>query len=641
LLWAGLFLFGFFGLVMFGIVYLTSPGSIQNTNKFEDIPINISHYGLFDLGVVDVNQDSKLDLFTSNHSGKQSVLVNQGVNKFDDVFSDLKLDQDQSFPGLTVLPDGPSMRKAGLYIYWQGPSIFVHAYKIDSLGAVTGKIEIKSPIKIEQKNNIKTTVKQEVVEKGVTSSTIEFDIKGDGHFSFKPHIHALPVRFNFENSLAPESIFVGSQTISPSTSDFNINMKDRHGLAWVDFNDDGFSDVYITRGGLRGWMGRMPEDYWDEFFISNDKKFDEIGKKIGFIKDGCSGREVEWIDYNLDNKLDLYVVCGKSREYQPNKLFEQMADGHFKDVAEQVGLNISSEGSFVWLDVDLDNDLDFFWVESAGFYLYENQDGKFVAHRLGSTPAGHYSKNLTVADFDADGDFDVFSVSPDGNFLCVNVNGQYVLANPVAWGLPEKSVAANWLDYNNDGLKDLHTIPDGLYLQSELGKFEQTSKFSFKENKYSYSKLKDALASWFDMDNDGKRDLMLALNFSIGKEWWANKIAKIHGASDKQEGLKSYWQTSLMRSAISNSNHWLQIDLNGLAGNRPGIGSLVTVSTNDFSQTQQVGVSEGSRYSQGHYRLYYGLGDFSQPVTVRIKWSDGYAQELKNIKSNQLLLVKR
>ena len=80
-----------------------------------------------------------------------------------------------------------------------GPSIIVRANNIDSKDKISGKVEIMSPLVINNKKNFKAKVKSETLENGVTRSIIEFRGTGDGHFSFKPYLHALPIKFRFES----------------------------------------------------------------------------------------------------------------------------------------------------------------------------------------------------------------------------------------------------------------------------------------------------------------------------------------------------------------------------------------------------------------------------------------------------------
>jgi len=83
------------------------------------------------------------------------------------------------------------------------------------------------------------------------------------------------------------------------------------------------------------------------------------------------------------------------------------------------------------------------------------------------------------------------------------------------------------------------------------------------------------------------------------------------------------------------------IDLVGSAGNPQAIGARVTLVTPDGKQVQQVGASEGAYLSQGHYRLYFGLGTGDKISALKIHWPDGSLEELHNIKMDTLLTIKQ
>ena len=65
------------------------------------------------------------------------------------------------------------------------------------------------------------------------------------------------------------------------------------------------------------------------------------------------------------------------------------------------------------------------------------------------------------------------------------------------------------------------------------------------------------------------------------------------------------------------------------------------VVTSEGVQRQQVGQAEGSIRSQGHYRLYFGLGKQQTVNSVKVFWPDGQLQEIKNPASDQLLVIQQ
>jgi hypothetical protein len=329
------------------------------------------------------------------------------------------------------------------------------------------------------------------------------------------------------------------------------------------------------------------------------------------------------------------VVCGRGKKSYPNQLFQQTAGGNFIEVAEKVGLDIGPMGSFLWLDADLDDDTDLFWSDSRGFFLYKNESGTFSpTHLVSSRP----TVKLTMADYDNDGDLDIFSASPAGNVLFINTGKTFSAVAPFSLGLPEKSETANWVGYQNDGFLDLHTVPDGLYMQRKKGEFISTSQLNITSSRLSPFRQSGARVAWFDVDNNGTRDLLIATEYRIKNRKWAKWLAKVTGSDQRLGGLWSFWETALFINKNA-ENHWLQVQVTGPPGNREAIGALVTLQTANGKQLQQVGIADGSHYSQGHYRLYYGLGRHPGTLSLRVDWPDGKSTELANPEVDRLLKI--
>jgi hypothetical protein len=620
--------------------HISCSSSMNTANGYDKIPLQIAHYSLFDIGVSDINSDNLLDIFTSNHSSPQSVLINNGKGEFSDVFSSLHLEQDQRFPGFASLEEEPTPTRPGLFINWVGPNLVVRTKAIAGVESVSGIIEVHSSVKLIQQDRFDVTVNPNNAFPGVTRTTVKFSGQGDGYFVIRPYIHALPITFKLDPPLVPLQIYLGPKQITPQSREFTFLLRDRHGMAWADVNADGAVDLFITRGGLKGLMRKTPYQFWEELFLSGKRGFTEIGVEFGFSKKGCPGRQAAWIDYDGDGLLDVYVACGRRGETHPNRLYKQQVNGHFVEVANEVGLDINSEGSFLWLDVDSDGAMDLFWAGREGFSVYKNERHKFVPIYLGSNPSryGDISK-LSAADFDNDLDLDVFAASPGGNLLFVNSQGNFTQVDPAKLGLPAKSLTANWVDYDNDGLQDLHAIPGGLVRQLDSGQFVSTEQLDAEGNIFSLWRMSKARCSWFDIDNDGRRDLLVAIENTRRKRRWLQWIWDIRDSIFEHKKSERFWNVSLFRNHDV-KNHWLQVKLVGPRGNRPAIGARVQVRVANRTQVSQVGGAEGSHYSQGHYRMYFGLGQASSPKYVRVIWPDGRIDEIEHPKADQLLVVK-
>ena len=156
--------------------------------QFDEQEIALSAFGMFDLGVVDANGDGLLDVFTSNHSGVQSLLLNRGNLQFDDVLSAWGLEQDKNFPGLAVVANELQPSKPGLYIDWRGPGVIVRSHGL--VAGARGNITLLSPVELQDSDQFQVEVDTEALPSGATSSHISFSASTDGYILFRPINHA-------------------------------------------------------------------------------------------------------------------------------------------------------------------------------------------------------------------------------------------------------------------------------------------------------------------------------------------------------------------------------------------------------------------------------------------------------------------
>jgi hypothetical protein len=89
---------------------------------------------------------------------------------------------------------------------------------------------------------------------------------------------------------------------------------------------------------------------------------------------------------------------------------------------------------------------------------------------------------------------------------------------------------------------------------------------------------------------------------------------------------------------MGNTNHWLGIDLVGVASNADGIGAVVFV---DAGGTRQVRFQGGGMHSgsQDHRRLHFGLAGNTVIDQILIKWPSGLQQTLTDVSADQVLEI--
>jgi hypothetical protein len=642
------------------------------------LPVDVVRQ-VYDLGVVDANGDGILDLYSSNHNYRQVLLIADGKGGYRDVLTEWGLDQSRALPGAEQSWEAPVMVKPGFYIFWVGDTLRLVAHRLEELGPVRGVARFFNLVEIVSKDGFET--KNQVhrpSSEGVDESALEFSASRSGQATLYLHARGAPVTFRIDAPWARTNVFVGSQGVVPSplvvdatgsSSDqvacatncltFELTLRDRHSMVWADYDGDGSLDVFINRGALGGQLRKYPptvrDEVSDELFLSEGGgRLADRARQLGIEKKDCSGRHAKWVDFDGDGLLDLYINCqdrGSVPGGYPKQLYRQGADGHLTDVASAAALDLPNHQivDMAWFDADGDGVVDLFTHEDEGYFLYRNRGGSFhrqFIHRgkferadveglKGNTSDyWQFDGKLSVADLDSDGDLDVFVASKKGNVLLVNEGeGHFEPVVPSSVGLPDESVAAAWVDFDNDGRPDLHAVPQGLFRQDGKGKFSATGLLALPESKYMA-----AIVNWFDRDNDGNSDVVVGTldNPSLWR-WWEKpfKHSEVKGKDDRFD-----WKIHSYRN-LGHGNHWLQLQLVGSRGNPQAIGAKVTVDTKNGRQVQQVGASEGSQQSQGHYRLYFGLGDQGGVDAITIRWPNGQLQELRDVRGDQLVLVRQ
>ena len=447
------------------------------------------------------------------------------------------------------------------------------------------------------------------------------------------NIVELPHTIEIKNQEIIDNIYIGRRMMKPASAVFTLWWRDRHSMLWDDVNGDGHIDVYIARGGVRGKLDLVREDIHDEVMLSENGVFVDSMNRFGINKGTCPARQGAWVDYNSNGQLDLYLVCGRMSllEY-PNMLLRRKGVFNFEEIAGSTGLDYKGRSKFKWYDTENDGDMDLLAIEDQQIALYRNSSGKFEREIVEDNVPEGYVK-LTLSDYDNDGFLDAFAVSRHRNLLLKNEAGNIVARDAQKFGLPTGAREANWVDYDNDGLSDIHIVPGGLFKQGSDNRFTSTELLNEGEPLGSVS---SALCNWFDMDNDGYRDVVCALERYPEKEIRVMKKMLDRGVNTR------YWTEYSFRNLnVGNSNNWLEIDVEGDRENRFSIGARVEVITGDKTFTSVVGQSDGAHFSQGHYRLYFGLGNIEKIDTIRVTWSDGFTRSMDNIAVRQLLTFRK
>jgi hypothetical protein len=324
------------------------------------------------------------------------------------------------------------------------------------------------------------------------------------------------------------------------------------GVALLDYDNDGYLDIYFTNGAHLPSLAKNDAVFYNRLYHNNrDGTFTDVTEKAGVQGAGYSMGAAA-ADFDNDGWTDLYVT-GINR----NILYHNNGDGTFTDVTEHAGVAGISKGkkmlsvSAAWVDYDNDGRLDLFvtnyldWTPQnskvcgpvgkrlscppslypgqPNILYHNNGDGTFtdVSQEMGI--AGHIGKGMgvAIADYNGDGWMDIFVANDnERNFLFRNRNGKSFdelgVEASVAYnedGVPVSSMGVDFRDWRNDGNPGLFVTALGgetfpLFRNEGSGLF-QVDTYNAKIGFPSF-KMSGWGAGIYDFDNDGYKDLFSA-----------------------------------------------------------------------------------------------------------------------------------
>lgn len=270
------------------------------------------------------------------------------------------------------------------------------------------------------------------------------------------------------------------------------------GAAFLDYNNDGFLDIFLVSG--EGGTNRL--------YRNNRKgRFVEATREAGSMRSGW-GQGVCAGDFDNDGFTDLFVTY-----WGQNVLYRNLDGRRFEDATARAGLlqdRVRYNTGCAFLDYDNDGDLDLF---VANYLKFDFQ----TAPKPGENPYCWY-RNIPVNCGPRGLPFDsnlLYRNEGNGTFADVSV------LSGVAAPKQNYSLGVLTGDFNNDGWTDIYVAcdrtPSVLYMNRGNGKFTEEALLrgtALDENGQALSGMGVAAG---DYDGNGWLDIFRT-NFSDERE---------------------------------------------------------------------------------------------------------------------------
>jgi hypothetical protein len=368
---------------------------------------------------------------------------------------------------------------------------------------------------------------------------------------------------------------------------------------WFDYDRDGFLDLFVCNyvkwseehdifcsldGKHKSYC--TPEAYRGEtcwlFHNRGDGTFEDVTATSGIFDSSSKSLGVALLDSNGDGWPDLLVA----NDTQPNKLYRNLHNGKFEDVALEAGLAFSMDGKAragMGVDVgDFDNSgkpgivITNFDNEMIGLYR-ATASGEYTDVALSSGVGSASRRTLGFgcgfADLNLDGRLDLIAVNGHIDDTVRNVQRDVPYAQ------------APLLFVNEGGARFRNIAP-------EVG------------GGFANPKVARGLA-YGDFDRDGDTDILLTTN----------------------DG-----PAHLFRNDQTAGNRSIRFELVGTKSNRDAIGATVRIFLG--SQSQMRMIRSGSSYcSQSELAVVFGVGRRDKIDRVAMEWPSGRTEEYKNLQT--------
>lgn len=430
-----------------------------------------------------------------------------------------------------------------------------------------------------------------------------------------------------------------------------------YGVVIGDYDNDGWPDIYVTNFG----KNRL-------YHNNHDGTFTDVAEKAG-VALGTWSTGATFGDYDGDGRLDLFVagylsfdlrdppaagtkavgyascafrgapvMCGpRGLKGERDHLFHNNGDGTFTDVSEKLGVSDPDRYfglGALFVDVNGDGKPDLLVAnDTTPNYLYMNKgDGTFEDQSYSSgyalngdgrevanmgIAAGDYENNghLDLVNTTFSDDFDVvFRNDGTGTFTDVSYKSGVAAAT-----IPFVGFADGFLDYDNDGWKDLLIVNGHVY--PEVDKHPDWGT-TYAQRHLLFHNLQNGKFELVPaVEGTGLAVVSVGRGGAFGDLFNDGKIDVVISNMDQAPVL--------LRNVNPDHHHWLELKLVGGAKSpRDAVGATVYLTAGGIRQRGDV-LSGGSYLSSNDMRVHFGLNEATIIDDVEIHWPSGALEKLK------------
>ncbi|MEZ6097365.1 MAG: FG-GAP-like repeat-containing protein [Pirellulaceae bacterium] len=414
----------------------------------------------------------------------------------------------------------------------------------------------------------------------------------------------------------------------------------------TDYNNDGYCDLYVLRGGWLGKRGQVPNSLLRN---NGDATFTDVTFQAGLATPPLPSQTATWLDFDLDGDLDVYVGNESTPQLRaPSQLFRNNGDGSFTDIAIAAGVTNDRMAKAVTSgDVNGDRYPDLYVSNYQGENrLYRNNaDGTFtdVAQHVGVTkPLDSFT--CWFWDYNNDGRMDIFVSAYAGGVAEVAASyldrpfdraaalarlyqatddGTFIdVAEAAGLTKPHHPMGANFADIDNDGYLDFYLgtgwpeyreiMPNALYRNIKGQRFQDVTISS----RTGHLQKGHAVA-FGDIDNDGDLDLFEQLGGFVPGDRFYDVLFQNPGFA---------------------VNRWIGLQLVGNKTCRAAIGAVVklTIEEHGVERTIFRTVGQNGTFGEGPFRLLIGVGETMTVKQLVVTWPvDGQQQVFADLTTNR------